>query len=161
MVVDLCGDAAIVAVVVLFVFSSYPIVPSDIGDIVLVGGSVSVVGIAAITSAEIGAELAVSGVGDDGFSFVHVAEFRSTAKDAHAAIADGGTDVALCSVGKVKPTAVELIDVGIIDLPGDVAVGVVGGMANSFTSCSRHHSETSTVDVALGIVIVVISISAI
>ena len=64
-------------------------------------------------------------------------------------------------MGEIEAAAVEFIDVGIIYLPGDIAVGVICSVADTFAAGSCYCAKTASVNVTFGIVIVVVSIGTI
>ena len=134
-----------------------PVVPVDIGHVVLIARGIAAVGVAAIASTKEGAEGAASRVGDNSFVSTHVAELGSAAEDVHMAIDDGGAEVARYRLGGVKATGVELTDVCVLDEPGDVA-GVVCtiGFADALHGSTADGAEATAVDVALGVVCVIV-----
>ena len=68
------------------------------------------------------------------------------------AVTDDGVDVSMHGFGVVDAAAVEVLDVSMVDDPGDVAFPVRS--ADTFHDGSRHFAEPTAADIALGIVIV-------
>ena len=73
------------------------------------------------------------------------------------AVDDGGGEVARHRLGGIEAAGVELADVGVLDKPADVA-GIVGaiGFADALHSGTADGAEAAAVDVALGVVCVIV-----
>ena len=128
------------------------VVVGEVYYVVVVSRCFAVVGITTISCSEVSAEGTVGGCGSDGTTICHVTELRTAAEQIDMTVADDGVDVAMHRLGKVDATSVETLDVGIVNNPCDITFVVRS--ADAFHTGTCHFSETSTVDIAFGIVII-------
>ena len=155
--------AAIGRIVVLLItiITIDPTVPIDVSDTRPVGRRAAAVGVTTVASTVEVVEDTIRGRRLHGLAGAHVAELRATAELLDVTARDDGGDVALHGVSGVEATAVELVDVGILDLPDNVAIGMVRGVADTLLTGTGQNAEAAAVDVALGIVVVVADVAAV
>ncbi len=111
------------------------------------------VGVATVSGTEEGAEGAASGNSGNHLATTHVSEFGSAAEDVHMAVDDGGAEVARHGLCGVESAGIELLDVGVLDEPGDVARIICAvGFADALHSGATDGTEAASVDVAFGVV---------
>ena len=96
--------------------------------------------------------MAVVGDGGDGASALHVTELWPAAELVDIAVAYDGMNVAEDGLGEVDATAVELVDIGMVDNPSDITFAL--SSANALHAGTCHDAEATTVDVTFGIVII-------
>ena len=73
------------------------------------------------------------------------------------AVDDSGAEVARNRFICIEAASIELLDVGILDEPGDVAgVAATIGFANALHGCTADGAEATAIDVALSIVCVIV-----
>ena len=119
----------------------------------MVSRCLTAIGVAAIAGTEISTKLTIGGIGDHLLAGAHITELGTAAEDFHMTAGNGGAEVARHGLSGVETTGIELLDVGILNLPYDVA-RVIGTIVftNTFLSGTAYSAEAATVDVALSIV---------
>ena len=169
LIVKLGGDTAKSFIVCLCVEPRQPCVPrgivtstffvimGEIYYIVVVPRRLAVVRVTTVTGTKVCAEGAARGSSGDGLVGAHVTELGTAAEDVHVAVDDGGGEVACHRFGGIEAAGIELLDVGVMDEPSDVACIVSAiGLANTLHSSTAYGAEATAVDVALGVVCVIV-----
>ena len=125
----------------------------EVCNAVMVFRCLTAVGVAAVAGTEEGAEGAACSGGGDGLAAAHIAELRAAAEYIHMAVRDSSTEVARRGSSGVESAGIELLDVGILYLPGDIARIICAvGFADALHGCATDGTEAASVDVAFGVV---------
>ena len=138
------------------VLAVYPVIPINIIYIILVGRISAVIRISAIAGTEEGAEGAIVGIGHHLFGTVHIAELGAATELIDTTICDDGIDIAFCDMGCIDTTCIEFINVGIVNLPEDITMGMIGCRANTLDTCARYLAEAATIDITFCVIISIV-----
>ena len=159
---ELCGNAAVSCVVVLLIFALQPIIPTSIRYTGFVFWCIATIGITTIARAKVSAEGTAGGCCGDSLARVHVAELRTAAEHLNMAVCDGRGDITLYGFGGIEATAIELIDVGMLNLPGDITrIVCTTGFTDTLHSRTGQHTKAASADIALSIVSIAVNIASI
>ncbi len=134
----------------------YPIIPINVYNFILVSWISAVIRITTIAGTKEGTESTVGGIGDHFFITVHIAELGTTAELIYTTVRYYGIYISFCNMSGIDATSIKLINVGIVYLPYDVTVSMVGCRTNTLHTSSRHFSEATSIDVTLSIIIIII-----